>query len=155
MESVPMDPEMKQDVAPDRPESLDAGEKDKLDDFLSGLSELEDLTGEDAALQEHAENSASKDANKLAVELDETTELLREYHGDATPQQMGVVLDHITNLFETAKNLDTFKIQHRQQTESIRQLLSSLGSHLEKLSKDRWDKGQAQLEKVAKWHLTK
>ena len=147
-----MDPEMKQDVAPDRPESLDAGEKDKLDDFLS---ELEDLTGEDAALQEHAENSASKDANKLAVELDETTELLREYHGDATPQQMGVVLDHITNLFETAKNLDTFKIQHRQQTESIRQLLSSLGSHLEKLSKDRWDKGQAQLEKVAKWHLTK
>ena len=153
MESVPADAApMPQAIKPDNPESLEGADKEKLDDFFS---ELEDLTGDDVNLQEHADNSASKDANKLSVELDETTELLHEYHGDATPQQMGVVLDHIANVFQTARNLDTFKLQHYHQTESIHTLLRSLASHLDKLSKDRWDKGQAQLEKGCEMALAK
>ena len=93
----------------------------------------------DAQVQEHSTADTNRDAMKLLTELNDTEDLADGYHQDPSQDNMAELVSYIENLYNTAKNLDQFKLAHHREIDKQNDMIRNLIKHF---SQTNFKKGQ-------------
>ena len=97
----------------------------------------------DAQVQEHSTADTNRDAMKLLTELNDTEDLADGYHQDPSQDNMAELVSYIENLYNTAKNLDQFKLAHHREIDKQNDMIRNLIKHF---SQTNFKKGKHALE---------